>query len=470
VDVYIRVSETGDRTAEESTELYEAQCREWADRHGVTIDLLVEDTDVSGATAVAERGLEELIKRVEVGESPGIITPRLNRFGRDVIEGAVALKRVVDAGGKLVGALDGFDSSSPESDLIFNLQMSIAQAERARNRGSRITASERAADRGVYLAAKPPFGYERDDDKRLVPKFPEAEIVKELFHRKATTTDNNGEILRWFVARCEGEGCLSVKTKSGLRQILKNRAYLGEATTQTAKKGSPRIIKNSHDPLLTPDEFNAAQGTQPFVPRTGLALTAELRGLVFCDGCGRRLKVLGYSTKAGRVANYACTSKGCPERAAMKAEILDDYVGTRRLEAAMNREPHIVAVMEGDHRYEDALAEVRRAEDDLDTYRDSVEIQRAEGPVGFAKGIESRKAAIKVARDRMAELKPVTVKSPNPGGAATKAQLEAMLEAEANARFIDRVVVSQAEKQPGGRWVDPSPRVAIYWKGAEEPV
>ena len=52
-DIYIRVSRLGERSEEEATEVYEAQCRAWAERAAVAVDLVEEDTEVSGATAVA---------------------------------------------------------------------------------------------------------------------------------------------------------------------------------------------------------------------------------------------------------------------------------------------------------------------------------------------------------------------------------------------------------------------------------
>lgn len=85
-DCYIRVSQLKERTEDEATELYEAELREWADRHAIEIDLVLDDTDVSGATAVADRKLERLVQRIEAGESEGILTPYLDRFGRDSIE------------------------------------------------------------------------------------------------------------------------------------------------------------------------------------------------------------------------------------------------------------------------------------------------------------------------------------------------------------------------------------------------
>ena len=112
-DIYIRVSKLGERSEEEATEVYEAKCRAWADRAEIAIDEVEEDTDVSGSTPVAERKLERLIKRVEAEESEGILTPYLDRFGRDIIEGALAYRRIRLAGGRLVCTEDGIDSDRP---------------------------------------------------------------------------------------------------------------------------------------------------------------------------------------------------------------------------------------------------------------------------------------------------------------------------------------------------------------------
>lgn len=48
LDIYIRVLETGNRTAEESTEAYEVKCRAWAERESIEVGEVAEDTDVSG--------------------------------------------------------------------------------------------------------------------------------------------------------------------------------------------------------------------------------------------------------------------------------------------------------------------------------------------------------------------------------------------------------------------------------------
>ena len=39
-DIYIRISKLGERSEDEATEVYEAQCRAWADRAGVAVDMV----------------------------------------------------------------------------------------------------------------------------------------------------------------------------------------------------------------------------------------------------------------------------------------------------------------------------------------------------------------------------------------------------------------------------------------------
>jgi DNA invertase Pin-like site-specific DNA recombinase len=109
---------------------------------------VLDDTDVSGSVAVADRKLERLVKRVEEGASGRIVTPYLDRFGRDLIEWAVALKRISEAGGKLVSVSDGFDSTHPGSNLNFNLRMAIAQDFLERSKANWQAAVGAAADRG----------------------------------------------------------------------------------------------------------------------------------------------------------------------------------------------------------------------------------------------------------------------------------------------------------------------------------
>jgi DNA invertase Pin-like site-specific DNA recombinase len=461
-DLYIRVSKLGERTSDEATEVYEAQCRAWADRAGVAIDEVAEDTDVSGATAVAERQLERLIQKVERGESEGIITPYLDRFGRDLIEGSLAYRRLRLAGGRLVCVNDGVDSDRPGDEFQFQIRMVFAEDYLRRTRSSFKSAIDRAAARGVYLASRPPFGYAKDENGRLAVDEARAALVVEVYERRAGGA-NIGELTRWLQA----EG-IEI-TKSGVRAILANRAYVGEMKLPSGVKAQPQVVKKHHAPILTEQQWEAGQVRHDFIPRNGKTREAQLRGLVYCASCGKRCKLTLYGPPDNRKTTYTCTYEKCCAHAGMSASKLDAYVDYLLIQAAADHEPHVEAVILGDTRYQDALAAVDAARRDFEEFRDSLELQRELGIEGFAKGLKVRKEALEVARRQLAKLRPT---APATGRRAGKPisfdEFIREHEREVKARFIEKVILKPAGRV-GSRVPPVRERVEVYWSGADEP-
>ena len=473
-DIYIRVSKLGERSEEEATEVYEAKCRAWAERAGIAIDEVVEDTDVSGSTPVAERKLERLIKRVEAGESEGILTPYLDRFGRDVIEGALAYRRIRLAGGRLVCSEDGIDSDRPGDELVFQLRTVIAEDYLRRVKANFQSGVDRAVEKGVYLAARPPFGYKRKDevapdhdeagalrkDGSLVVDERERALVVELYARRAAGA-NIGELTRFLQA----EGIAI--TKSGVRSILQNRCYLGEMRVQNGRKGQPTVLKDHHTPLLTEHQWEAGQVKHAFYPRTGASQDAALRGLVYCASCQRRCKISFYGPPHERKPTYTCTQEQCSAHAGMRASKLDAYVDELLWQAAANHEPHVEAVILGDSRYTDALLAVDQARRDFDEFRDSIELQRELGISGFAHALKIRKHALELARGELAKIRP-------PAGSSTSKQrmtLDEYLrlyERERYPQYIDKVWLKPAGRV-GSRVPAVEERVQVVFVGADKP-
>src|SRR6266516_8103187 len=459
-DLYIRVSKLGERSEGEATEVYEAQCRAWADRAGVAMDEVVEEMDVSGATAVAERKLERLIQRVEAGESEGIVTPYLDRFGRDLIEGALAYRRLKLAGGRLICVNDGIDSERPGDEFQFQIRMVFAEDYLRRTRSNFQAAVERAAARGVYLAARAPFGYRKDEQGRLVVDERRAPLVVELYERRAGGA-NVGQLTRFLQA--EGVEI----TKSGVRSILTNRAYLGEMRLQNGRRGEPSVLKNHHAPLLSEQQWEAGQVKHDYLPRSGLTKDARLRGLVYCRTCGKRCKLSLYGPAGRRKTTYSCTYERCPAHAGMKASKLDAHVDDLLWRAASEHEPHVEAVILGDTRYSDALLVVEEARRAFEEFRDSVELQRELGIEGFAKGLKVRKQALELARRELAKV----LRPAGRSGSKRRISLEEFLneyERDRYTQFIERIWLKPAGRV-GSRVPPVEERVEVYFAGSDEP-
>ena len=464
--MYIRVSRLGERDEQEATEAYEAQCRAWAASNGVAVDEVVEDTDVSGAAAVAERGLERLIQRVESGESDGILTPYLDRFGRDLIEGAVAYKRIAEAGGRLVAVSNGLDSANPGSEMSFHMLLVVAQGELSRHKANWNVANERMIEKGLWPAPRIPFGYRKSEETRkLVVEKAEAAVVRELFRRRAKG-ENYMRLMRWMRSRCEREGMRGAKvTRTGVRSILANEVYLGVTKYPRSRKDHP-LVKVTHRPIVTEKRWEAAQIKEEFSPRNGRASTARLRGLVFCATCGRRCKVGASPRKSGKVPTYLCTNLECPAHAAMLAEILDPYVEGLLMDAAADREPQVEAIILGDTRYRDAMQAVQEARQAYEEFRDSGELQRQLGVRDFAAGLDARKEALVLARRELSRVRPASKRAEPRERFAADEEAEAFVAAQNTARFVARVVLRPNGEGPR-RSADE--RAEVYFHGADEP-
>ena len=484
--VYVRVSEVGDREGPSfgSPEEQEAGGRDCAESYDVepyfTEDECL-DLDVSGALSADERKLGRLIERIEAGEFAGLIVRYIDRFGRDMIENALAHDRIIAAGGRLIAWGSGYDSANltPDTRMVFNIQSAIAQAQREKNKLARIHGSRRAAlKNGVYLSSVAPFGYLRREqvepeynkdgtlrrDGVLVVDTVRGPLVELIFKKRADDHWTIRAIRDWLRDEHGIE-----RTLSGVTSIIKNRAYLGEARVPTEVKGRSEIVKNAHPALITEDLWERANavGDRARFQSTGrLSAQVRLSGLAYCAGCGRKLKTGGN----GGVARYTCTHEGCPSRAVIKASDLDEFVQNVIATAVLVGEPHVVAALAGDDRYKRALQAVEDARTELEFYRSNVQVSKI-GVEAFERDVEARKAALDVARKELRST-PAPTKAntlPDVGAIPTGKphEFQAGLARKSNARFVARVVVRSIGR---GRRVPAAERAEIYLIGAEEPL
>src|SRR5512132_3453367 len=185
-DGYIRVSRRGAREGESfiSPDVQRKKIAAGAKLHDVEIVQWWEEIDQSGAKL--ERPLfQQALERCERGETGGIIVARLDRFARSAVDALTSTRRLTDAGARLVSVEDNFDGSTPMGRFAIGILTLIAELELERIKGSWQTAVSEAVGRGVHISARPPTGYRRDENGRLVRQEPSASAVREVFRRRA---------------------------------------------------------------------------------------------------------------------------------------------------------------------------------------------------------------------------------------------------------------------------------------------
>src|SRR5262245_48828499 len=184
VDLYVRVSRVGGRENLISPEEQQRRARELAREKGLRLGYVLTDLDESGGK-LDRPGLQEALRRVESGESGGIIVAWLDRLSRDSEQAHGLVRRIAEAGGRIYAPDAPSDWTTPEGELQAGIVFAFAQYIRSRARAGFERAKEQAIARGIPVHSRPAVGYRARPDRRLEPDPDVAPVVREVFERRA---------------------------------------------------------------------------------------------------------------------------------------------------------------------------------------------------------------------------------------------------------------------------------------------
>jgi hypothetical protein len=235
-------------------------------------------------------------------------------------------------------------------------------------------------------------------------------LVTEAFKKRAAGESVNG-IATWLQSK-------GVKiTTSGLRKVLANRAYLGESTHQTKKKGEVRVLQGMHNLLTTPEMFESAQAScGRYEPRTGIiSEKTHLLGIARCASCGQNLHGSASGRPGNRRAYYACTGpKPCEHRASVSADALNEHVWLLLSEAVADGHEGVTAIIDGGDSHVAALQAIDDAEEDLAHFIEHNTVREL-GEERWARVKASKQSAVDLARKELRNHKPEREDSVLPG-------------------------------------------------------
>jgi DNA invertase Pin-like site-specific DNA recombinase len=348
--------------------------------------VLPPELDISGGDPIERRpSLKAAIEGVEAGEFTGIVVANLKRLTRSR-SGHMIWERVEAAGGHVHCARERLDTSTAQGRKIRDYEIANAVAEREEHAERHAERRRKTVEAGVWRQRQVPLGYQfagpavdgrcRGQARRLVPS-------------------DRADQVRWaFRARADGTPVVTIAarlglTPSGARQLLRNRIYLGEL------RDGPNVNVAAHEPLVTVDEFDAAQRDVPRPSRRVDAAPALLAGVVRCAACGHVM-----TRRNTRALVYGCpahhSGARCPQPAAITCASLDAYVERIAL-AELER----LSVSAGEGRgVEQAEAAVVAAEAEVAAL---LKVVTAAGldDRDFADELRERKAAVDAAHARL---------------------------------------------------------------------
>lgn len=262
---------------------------------------------VSGEYLSERPEAQEMLRQVEEGLVEGVVVMDLDRLGRgDMIDAGTIFRAFKFSETLIVTPTEVIDCNAEGAELLFGVKSIIAREElkqiNKRLQGGR----RRSAKDGKSITRKPPYGYLRDQNLKLIPHPEEAPIVRKIFELVA-----GGHGRQAVVKHLDS---LGVKPPEGdlweqstISHIIKNEVYLGHiiwGKEKHLKRNGKRVRKkvppelwirheNAHEAIVSQelfDEANTALRERWRAPtKEGLGLSNPLAGILKCGVCDRAL-------------------------------------------------------------------------------------------------------------------------------------------------------------------------------------
>ena len=314
--IYARYS--SDNQREESIEGQLRECKEYADKNGITILCSYIGRALSAKTD-NRPGFQKMVQDSAKGLFDTVLVWKLDRFARNRYDSAHYKAVLRRNGVKVVSATENI-SDGPEGIILESMLEGMAEyysAELAQKINRGLTEN---ALKGKNNGGGIPLGYQLTDDQHLRIDPLTAPIVREIYQRYA-----EGETVRSIITSLNERHILTQKQKpfrpNSLHSVLCNRKYIGEYRYKDI------IIPDGVPSIIPKDLFERVQMRVEKNKRTPARAKAEeeylLTTKLFCGHCGRMM--IGESGKSHTGAihrYYKCSGAkrklGCRKKAVKK--------------------------------------------------------------------------------------------------------------------------------------------------------
>jgi DNA invertase Pin-like site-specific DNA recombinase len=441
---YIRVSVVGGREGDSfrSPSDQEKSIRGKAAERGEPVEVLVPDLDAKGDDPERDT-LMQGIEGVESGRYRGLIVPYLSRLSRRTRDTLDMWDRVKAAGGTILVVEGDLDSDKETPELRFQLTVLSAMDEMEHRRATERFARQRrsAVERGIWMSRVVPRGYVKNPDTRRLELGPDWEEVRAKGFRahagRRSITD---------IAVDLG------MTYTGAKRLLRNRVYLGEL------KDGEYVNTEAHPPLVTEEEWIAAQVWAPRKRRGGPPQHSLLQGLVRCASCGFSMTAGGQAAKRTYQCQGVSAAGRCPAPAGIQQRRLDEYVEPIALAEFAKLQTRAA---EDPGHLDELRAAARRAREELSGYLAAVSVADV-GAEAFAEGARVRREAVDATEGKLAQALASASSTPDVDIVAMWPKLSLELRTRALAGLIEAVVVTPSFR----RQLPAAERVLVLAAGA----
>ncbi len=295
--IYARYS--SDNQREESIEGQIRECKEFAERQGITIIGTYIDRALSAKTDNRpdfQRMIKDSTKRL----FDVVIVWKLDRFARNRYDSAYYKMLLKKNGVKVLSAKENI-SDRPEGILLESMLEGYAEFYSAELSEKILRGMQENALKCKYNGGTLPLGYTTDSEQRYIIDTVTAPIVHEIFTRYA-----DGATVKEI---CETLNERRIKTqygnafnKNSLHRMLKNRRYIGEYIYRDT------VIPGGIPEIISAELFERVQERMEKNKKAPAREKAEAEYLLttklYCGKCGAFMVGESGTSKTGKIHFY----------------------------------------------------------------------------------------------------------------------------------------------------------------------
>ncbi len=315
---YLRVSSKGQVETELDPEgmSLPAQRRKCADKareSGLTVVDELVDSGVT-ATTIDQRGsYQQLIERVRTDESISfVMVYALSRLHRNWAEAGLMVMQLRNYGVRLLSATENIDDSTPEGQMMLGVIFSVSGFQSAASsKDLQYKMTQKAVVGGTpgwvppgYLNVREQFEGRSINTVALDPE--RAPFIPLTFEWFATGQYTYGDLQdklteAGFLSRPNRRYPARPVSIHTVDALLRNRYYLGYVNFSGVE------YQGRHQPLVSQELFDRVQEVRRLMPGAGNRQRRYhhyLKGMLWCERCGRRLIVMRGKSKTGELYFY----------------------------------------------------------------------------------------------------------------------------------------------------------------------
>ena len=354
VAAYCRVS----TDYEEQTSSYQTQIEHYTDVIEKNPDWILAgifaDDGISATSTKNREQFNEMIQACKDGKIDMIITKSISRFARNTVDCLNYIRELKALNIPVYFEKESINTMDAKGEVLITIMASLAQQEsESLSQNVRLGIKYRFQQGKVMVNANCFLGYDKDEDGHLVINPEQAEVIKRIFREYL-----EGASCQQIARGLERDGVPTARGNnrwhdSGIRRILENEKYMGDALLQKTytvdflKKKRARnngdvpqyYVEDDHEAIIPKELFMKVQEE---MSRRGSLIDCNGRkrgfssnhcfsGLIYCAECGERFRRIHWNNHGCKSVVWRCITRvdkagDCCARTVHETELKNAFV------------------------------------------------------------------------------------------------------------------------------------------------